>query len=234
MSHELSHENFPAGNSPDRGQILLGVLIALALISSVIMLLADSAGAMKVALLAALWAAIIGFFLVYRSRTQIEATRQQMEAQEALYNSEMEKIEAERKAEVVWLEKEHALQMRVQDNETLKDIRRQLEEMRASLSELSGREWSIEPTMLRAEARRVLELESEKLSTPVVAPVATGYVEPLPDSEDELEPVREERGGRRRRQDPEDEIDYGGRRRRDEHTSSVSVADLLAAARKKK
>ncbi|WP_080796721.1 DUF6779 domain-containing protein [Corynebacterium pacaense] len=233
MSHELSHENSPAGNSPDRGQILLGVLIALALIASVIMLLADSDGAMKIALLAALWAAIIGFFLVYRSRNQIEATRQQMEAQEALYNSEREKAEAERKAEVMWLEKEHALQMRVHDNETLKEIRAQLEEMRTALSELSGREWTIEPNVLRAEARRVLELESEKLlETPVVDPVATGYVEPLPEPEKVAEPVQEERVGRRRRRDPEDEADSGGRRRRDERSGSLSVAELLASARK--
>ncbi len=163
MSHELSRENSSNENSPDGGQILLVILIGLALIASVIMLVADSDGALKIALLAALWAAIIGFFLVYRSRKQIDASRQELEALDAIHQAELEKAEAEQHAEQFRLEKKYQEKLREKDNETLRQIREQLEDMRAQLAELSGREWVYEPTALHAEARRILELESEQI-----------------------------------------------------------------------
>jgi outer membrane biosynthesis protein TonB len=246
MNQDLSHEDSGDGNSVDRGQILLAVLIGLALIASVIMLLANSDGAMKIALLAALWAAIIGFFLVYRSRKQVEAAAREKETLEYAHQSELNRLEAE----LVQEKMEISESRRARDQETLEEIKLQLEEMRTQLSELSGREWGYEPTMLRAEARRILELESQQLSQqfqapqpevpePVAVPEPTPEPAPVPEPVPEPEPVEvaveaeeEPAPGRRRRRHAAPE-ETGGRRRKDERQGGLSVADLLAAARKK-
>lgn len=246
----------------DREQILLAVLIGLALVGSVIMLLVDSEGAQKIALLAALWAALIGFFLLYRDRKQVEAARQELAASEAVHKAELDKKQAEQQAEKFRLEKLHQTELRLKDNETLKEIRQQLEEMRAQLSELSGREWVYEPAVVQAEARRIIELESEQNrqeraaveTAAVPEPVALEHVEPVSTPEwsekvDEpqdvvdvqveqpaVEPAPEdtEPGEEEPRSSRHSAPDAGGgRRRRDERSGGVSVADLLAAAKKK-
>lgn len=248
MSHESSSSRPEPGASPvDRGQVLLIVLIGLALVASVIMLLTDSDGAQKIALLAALWSAVLAFFLLFRDRKQVEQAQKELESTEAIHRAEMERKQAEQQAEKFRLEKQHQNELRVKDNETLKEIRQQLEEMRVQLSELSGREWVYEPAVVQAEARRIIELESEqnrqkREEDPAPEPVAADQVDTVPTPEwtapEEPEvvdvqveqPEEEEQPRRSRHASPDA---GGGRRRRDERSGGVSVADLLAAAKKK-
>ena len=56
---------------PDLGQIGLIVLVVLAVVASIVMLISGSAAALKIALIAALWAAVLGFFLVMLSLIHI-------------------------------------------------------------------------------------------------------------------------------------------------------------------
>lgn len=249
MSHESSSNRPEPSASPvDRGQILLIVLIGLALVASVIMLLTDSDGAQKIALLAALWSAVLAFFLLFRDRKQVEQAQRELEAREAIHRAEMERKQAEQQADKFRLEKQHQNELRVKDNETLKEIRQQLEEMRVQLSELSGREWVYEPAVVQAEARRIIELESEqnrlRREQEVPEPVAADQVDTVPTPEwtaqDEPADVvdvqveqPEETGEPRRSRHASPEAG-GGRRRRDERNGGVSVADLLAAAKKDK
>lgn len=248
MSHESSSSRPEPGASPvDRGQVLLIVLIGLALVASVIMLLTDSDGAQKMALLAALWSAVLAFFLLFRDRKQVEQAQKELESTEAIHRAEMERKQAEQQAEKFRLEKQHQNELRVKDNETLKEIRQQLEEMRVQLSELSGREWVYEPAVVQAEARRIIELESEqnrqkREEDPAPEPVAADQVDTVPTPEwtapEEPEvvdvqveqPEEEEQPRRSRHASPDA---GGGRRRRDERSGGVSVAELLAAAKKK-
>lgn len=248
MSHESSSNRPEPGASPvDRGQIILIVLIGLALVASVIMLLTDSDGAQKIALLAALWSAVLAFFLLFRDRKQVEQAQKELEAKEALHRAELERKQAEQQAEKFRLEKQHQNELRVKDNETLKEIRQQLEEMRVQLSELSGREWVYEPAVVQAEARRIIELESEqnrlKREQETPEPVAADQVDTVPTPEwtapeepadvvdVQVEQPEEEEQPRSSRHASPDA--GGGRRRRDERSGGVSVAELLAAAKKK-
>lgn len=252
MSHESSGSEPKPQTAADRGQILLMVLIGLALVASVIMLFMDSDGAQKIALLAALWAAILAFFLLYRDRKQVEMAHREVEEKETIHRAELEKKQAEAQADKFRLEKQHQAELRVKDNETLKEIRQQLEEMRVQLSELSGREWVYEPAVVQAEARRIIELETEQnrlnreaeRSTP--EPVAPEHVETVPTPEwtaqDEPQDVVDVQVEQPTPEIPEPEEEPsrhaapdvgGGRRRRDERRGGVSVAELLAAARKK-
>lgn len=153
----------------DRGQVMLVVLIALAFIASIVMLFTDSDGALKIALLAALWAAIIGFFLVFRYRRDAESARRELAHSTELHDAEVARAEAERAARMEARELREAQHTR--DTEVLEDIKRELAGIRAQLENLAGREFEYEPAALRAEARRIRELESVTLDEPVESEV---------------------------------------------------------------
>lgn len=163
MSVQKSAESSSA--AVDRGQMLLIALVVLALIASVIMLITDSNSALKLALLAALWAAIIGFFLVTRYRRQAERSQDQLKHERELHQAESDKAEAERQAEQEKFAREYQEKQRAEESETLAEIQQELEELRANLEVLSGREFGYEPAALRAQARRIMELETETAGT---------------------------------------------------------------------
>ncbi|RNE49881.1 DUF6779 domain-containing protein [Corynebacterium alimapuense] len=153
----MSADN-PSGQT-DRGQILLIVLVALALIASVVMLFSGSDGALKLALLAALWAAIVGSFLVFRYRTTAEAAEAELEHQEELHRAELEKAQLQQHVEESDAELKVRETQEENDSEVLAEIQRELTLLRTQLEQLAGREFGYEPAALRAEARRVVELE---------------------------------------------------------------------------
>ncbi|WP_144793964.1 DUF4229 domain-containing protein [Corynebacterium singulare] len=127
----------------DAGSIGLIILVILAVIASLVMLISGSANALKIALLASLWAAVVGFFLVVRYRRQ---------AQEA---TELLAVERAHTASTLT-----ASGAATADNsEVLAEIRSELEAIRSQIEEISGREWVYEPAALYAEARRIQELE---------------------------------------------------------------------------
>lgn len=134
----------------DRSQMMLVVLIVLAFIASVVMLFTDSDGALKLALLASLWAAIIGFFLVFRYRREAESARRELTHHGELHDVEVARAAAEREA----LAESRALELRdkqhSRDTEVLQEIQRELAGIRAQLETLAGREFEYEPAALRA------------------------------------------------------------------------------------
>lgn len=140
----------------DRGQLWLAVLVVLAIIASVIMLLTDSATALKFALIAALWAAVIGFILVGRYRNQARSAKDELALREQTLQAELEKARYEAEAATA----KAAAAPSPADLEVLEEIKRELAVVRAQLEELSGREFGFEPAALRAEARRIIELEA--------------------------------------------------------------------------
>lgn len=148
----------------DNAQTLLIVLVVLALLASVIMLFTGSIGALKIALLAALWAAVIGAFLAFRYRNQIETTRSELDNERKQHSVEMKEAQARFDADQAKLERDITekvqAKIRSEENETLAEIRLQLDQMREQLEYLTGQSFA-EPSMLRAEARRIQELESE-------------------------------------------------------------------------
>lgn len=136
-------ESSEPGSKTDAGSIGLIVLVILAVIASLVMLISGSANALKIALLASLWAAVLGFFLVVRYR------RQAHEAKELLA------VERSHAASALT-----ATGASTTDNsQVLAEIRSELEAIRTQIEEISGREWVYEPAALYAEARRIQELE---------------------------------------------------------------------------
>lgn len=85
--------------SRDGGNVWMIVLIALALIATVIMLFSDSAVWLQIALLAALWSAICGFLLVTRTRNDRDRVRAELDAREREYQAELEALRARNDAD---------------------------------------------------------------------------------------------------------------------------------------
>lgn len=234
----------------DKSQVMLIVLVVLAVLASIVMLFSNSAAAMKIAVLAALWAAFIGLFLVAKYRRM--ATEEQERSEERMYA-----LEAQLRAEQAELAREKAIEASAQDTEMLREIQQQLGELRKHLEGMSGRDFSYVPTTLTAEASRIHELETaaEKAASEQEAE----YEDDHPFAEAEIVP---DFGAQRfdttafaevkltaPTVEPIEEVDKTtviplpveetlderdhGRRRRDENRDGVSVAELLAQLKKK-
>lgn len=136
-------ESSENGSKTDAGSIGLIVLVILAVIASLVMLISGSANALKIALLASLWAAVLGFFLVVRYRRQAHEAKELLAVERAHTASTLTASGAST----------------TDNSQVLAEIRSELEAIRAQIEEISGREWVYEPAALYAEARRIQELE---------------------------------------------------------------------------
>lgn len=136
-------ESSETGSKTDAGSIGLIVLVILAVIASLVMLISGSANALKIALLASLWAAVLGFFLVVRYRRQAHEAKELLAVERAHAASTLTASGAST----------------MDSSQVLAEIRSELEAIRAQIEEISGREWVYEPAALYAEARRIQELE---------------------------------------------------------------------------
>lgn len=155
FSAEPSPEDAGVSVSSSRrnaGQIVLVILVILALAASAIMLISGSDAALKLALLAALWAAVLGIFLVTRYRREAVERERELEMREEVFTAELEKVKAGQSLAAGGEGDER--------DEVLAEIKLELEAIRTQLDELAGREYTYEPAALQAEARRVAQLEA--------------------------------------------------------------------------
>ena len=141
----------------DNGSIVVIVLVALAVIASIVMLIASSTAALKIALLAALWAAVGGIFLVTRYRNEARDREEEMYVREDLYHAELDKLRAESETNQALEKLEKSPHV---DLEVLAEIKAELASIREQLEELAGREFTYVPAALQAEARRIMEIEA--------------------------------------------------------------------------
>lgn len=139
----------------DSAQIALVILVVLAISASAVMLFTDNNSLLKLALIAALWAAIIGFFLVYRYRAQANKTSSEMDLKDQLHEAQLEKAQREGGSGNE-LERGGASDL---TTELLTELKLEIAALRTQLEELSGQPLAYEPDAIRAEARRILEVE---------------------------------------------------------------------------
>lgn len=164
MEQENSSNTAHSGPSQvDRGQVGVIVLIVLAVIATVVMLLSNSEVALRLALLASLWSAVIGFFLVTRYRRQAQSAEQRVADHERFMRQQQES--AEGAASGLPVQQTRADGSTGVDAERFEEmwasIRAELTVIRTHLEELQEREFGYEPAALQAEARRIRELEQQ-------------------------------------------------------------------------
>lgn len=143
----------------DRGQIGVIVLIVLAVVATVVMLLSNSETALRLALLASLWSAVIGFFLVTRYRRQAQDAEQRVADHERFVREQQESRTAGAAAQPALADAYPNTVDAHRFEEMWEDIRNELSVIRTHLEELQDREFGYEPAALQAEARRIRELE---------------------------------------------------------------------------
>lgn len=151
----------------DRSNILHIVLVALAVFASVAMLFTSSPNVMKVAVLAALWAAFFGLILVARYRRQFEKQKLLLDEQYDRHEAELELEKAAHREQELRLEQTLRKTLLKEDDNRLDDIREQLTAVRAQLEALNGHAFEYEPAALRASATRMDDMA--ELSGPAQA-----------------------------------------------------------------
>lgn len=154
--------------SSDSATLWVIVPFVVAVIGTVVMLFTNSANALKIALIFALWAGAAGLILNFRSRRERDdATRDAEAARE-----QVREQEERHKAVIAALPQGEGSAV---DMEALRALQDEIQALRAQLEELNGRVFEYEPAAVRASARRISELES----TPEPEPTP----EPTPDPE---------------------------------------------------
>lgn len=147
--------------SPDRASLWVIVPFVVAVIGTVVMLFTNSANALKVALIFALWAGAAGILInskVRRDRdaatSEAAAAEQRIQEQEQRHREELEARPSGSSVDV----------------ETLRELQEQIQALRAQLEELNGRVFEYEPAAVQARARRISELESKPEPEPEPTP----------------------------------------------------------------
>ena len=158
--------------------ILMTVLLVLAVIASIVMLFASSAGWMKVAVLLALWSAVIGAVLVTRYRKTIALERKRLETIEELHKVELDRELATHREQELILEQNYLDSLEGNNDDNIAALRAEVFALRAQLAEFMGEDFDDEQVALRAQAERLRELDSPQQASPMKNP--TGHDRPTP------------------------------------------------------
>lgn len=158
--------------------VLMAVLLVLAVIASIVMLFATSAGWMKIAVLLALWSAVIGAVLVTRYRRTISLERKRLETIEELHKVELDRELATHREQELILEQNYLDSLEGNNDEHIAALRAEIFALRAQLAEFMGEDFDDEQVALRARAERLRELDSPQQDSPMKNP--TGHDRPTP------------------------------------------------------
>lgn len=170
--------------TPDRGPLLLSIIVGLSVICTVVMLFSGSTGAMKIAVILALWAAILGLILVASYRRRFEFERERLRSEKARFVAELEKEQIAHREQELLLEQRYLDNLRASQDETLAVIRAQLDAVRGQIEALTGTVMSFETPTISAMWAPPQELEAtqnaaqaEDSQEPVEAEPVTGEFE---------------------------------------------------------
>lgn len=245
----------PAPRSSN-GNLWVIVPFVLAVIGTVVMLFTNSANALKVALIFALWAAAAGIMVIDRTRRDRDrAAAELAQARRQLAERAPEPAPAPEPAQPAPLSDA--------DMAVIRELQEEIKALRAQLEEMRGAAFEYEPAAVRASARRIQELEEPErpeperpaprpgpssddttriapVSAPAAAPgrpagapsadAVAGRLgqQPAREHPNPLSALISEREAQKPAPKPEPEH-RGGRRRRDERgEGGLTVAELLA------
>lgn len=176
-----STERSPKSSS---GNLWVVVPFVLAVIGTVVMLFTNSANALKIALIFALWAAVAGIMVIDRTRRDRDAalaTAATREAELAQARSQLE-VQAEEHATAqatgqvpATVTGSSEAHLQASDLAVLRELQEEIKALRSQLEELRGQVFEYEPAAVRASARRIQEIEEPKPAEPAepAAPVAS-------------------------------------------------------------
>lgn len=179
-----STERSPKSSS---GNLWVVVPFVLAVIGTVVMLFTNSANALKIALIFALWAAVAGIMVIDRTRRDRDAALATAATREAELAQARSQLEAQAEehataqatgqvpATVTGSAEAH---LQASDLAVLRELQEEIKALRSQLEELRGQVFEYEPAAVRASARRIQEIEEPKPAEPVAPSAPAEPVEP--------------------------------------------------------
>ena len=156
-STSRSADKRAANSQRASGQWLLGLLIALALVASILMVWSDQLSVpASVAVIAALWAAVLGAIGVTRFRRQAESAEAQSRDMRLVYELQLEREIAARRQYETDIEAQIRRDVAAEANHDLRGLQAQVAALRASLESMMGHELPDERVALPNERLREL------------------------------------------------------------------------------
>lgn len=141
---------------------MLGVLVLLAIVASVIMVFTDSVPLLRIGVVAALWAAVVGAIAMTKFRKDSENDAARARDLKLVYELQLDReISARREYELVvetQVRQQVEERMRAESSEELDALRSEVVSLRASLEALFDGELPDERPAVRAESHRLQEL----------------------------------------------------------------------------
>lgn len=151
---------------PSTARLLLGGALVLVLGATLVLVLTDDARLLKMGILAALWAALVGAFLAARFRRQVADKSDDAQSMQAIYELELEREIAARREYELELEAEAKRTAEEQSREDIDALRTELGQLRETLQTLLGGEVLVERFALQAQATRMRSLPDEAHQLP--------------------------------------------------------------------
>ncbi|NUT48190.1 MAG: hypothetical protein HOV94_12910, partial [Saccharothrix sp.] len=144
-----------------KGRLLLVAALALALGAAAVLVLSDNARWLRLAVVAALWAALVGAFLAARYRKQVVEREDEVADLQSVYELELEREIAARREYELEVEAETRKRVQEEAKDDLEALRGELRALRENLEALLGGEVLVERVALRAESTRMRALSDQ-------------------------------------------------------------------------
>ncbi|MER6763596.1 MULTISPECIES: DUF6779 domain-containing protein [Amycolatopsis] len=148
------------GRRAGRPWLVAGLLLAVG--ATVVLVLSDDLRYLRLGIVAALWAALIGAFLAVRARKNAAHSEDAVAEAQAVYELELEREIAARREYELELETETREAAQAQSREELDALRAEVAALRESLHSLFGGEVLLERVALTAQATRMRSLNDEQ------------------------------------------------------------------------
>ncbi|WP_026360666.1 DUF6779 domain-containing protein [Amycolatopsis nigrescens] len=174
------------GRLAGRPWLVVGLLLAVG--ATLALVLSDDARFLRLGIVAALWAALVGAFLAVRYRKHASSTEESVAQAQAVYELELEREIAARREYELEIEADTRDRVEADSREELDALRAELTALRESLQSLFGGEVLYERVALTAQATRMRSLQEQRVvqaaggsnGKPKPAQLAAGTKKPEP------------------------------------------------------
>jgi hypothetical protein len=139
----------------DTGRLLLVAVVVLAVASTGVLILTDSAQWLRLGVLAGLWSALLGVFLAARYRKQVVDRENDAADLQSVYELELEREVAARREFELEIEAETRRRLQEEQAESMTALRNELHNLKDALDRLTGGEVLVERIALRAQSTRM-------------------------------------------------------------------------------
>ncbi|NKE62532.1 hypothetical protein FXN61_39710, partial [Lentzea sp. PSKA42] len=143
------------------GRLLLVAALTLALGAAAVLVASDSARMLRLAVVAALWAALVGAFLAAKYRKQVTERDDEVADLQSVYELELEREVAARREYELEIESETRKRIEEESRADIEALRADLHALRDNLQALLGGDVLVERVALRAESTRLRSLASD-------------------------------------------------------------------------